>query len=320
MRNRIVTAAFFTVFLPAVTVNAQSMPGMTMPMPMPTTTPAAAVSPMPARPAPMSSTMPSMAMPAASASPVPRMQDMPGMTMPSPAATAAVPTVPLPTHPGWPSPIDDNPQLTYFIADILEYSSAGNGASGTRFDAYAWTGGDINRIWFKTEGFASSNPDARDAEVSVLSGRLVKPFFDFQAGVRFVPGLGTKPSRTYAVVGYQGLAPYNFDIEPSLFISQSGKVSARFTGSYDIPFTQRLILQPRLETNLALQNDAAVGIGAGLNDVDFGLRLRYEIRRELAPYIGIAWQQKFGQTHIYALRDGADQARFPLLAGLRFWF
>jgi len=261
-----------------------------------------------------------MAMPAASASAAPATQNVPGMAMPSPSPAPTVPTVRLPRRDGWPSPVDDNPQFAFLIADILEYRSAGNGASGTRFDAYAWTGGDVNRIWFKTEGFASSTPSARDAEVSLLSGRLVKPFFDFQAGIRFVPGLGTKPSRTYAVVGYQGLAPYHFDIEPSLFVSQSGKVSARFTGSYDIPFTQRLILQPRLETNLAFQNDAPVGIGGGLNDVDFGLRLRYEIRREFAPYVGVAWQQNFGQTHVYALREGPDRARFPVVAGLRIWF
>jgi copper resistance protein B len=298
-----------TALIPTI-ANAQSMPGMAMPKASPKPSPVAT-------PRSQDTPMPGMAVPTTSPSPV---QTMPGMEMPSPSPVPTVPTVRLPRKPGWPSPVDDNPQFSYFIADILEFSSAGSGASGTRFDAYGWTGGDINRIWFKTEGFASSNPHTRDVEVSLLSGRLVKPFFDFQAGVRFVPGLGTKPSRTYAVVGYQGLAPYNFDIEPSLFVSQSGKVSARFTGSYDIPFTQRLILQPRLETNLAFQNDGPVGIGAGLNDVDFGLRLRYEIRREFAPYVGVAWQQKFGQTHVYALRDGPDRARFPVVAGLRVWF
>jgi copper resistance protein B len=248
-------------------------------------------------------------------------QQMPGMTMPSPTAapTAEVPIVPRPSHSGWPRPVEDNPQFTYVLADQLEYRTV-NGASGVRFDGLGWSGGDIKRLWFKTEGFASSASRAREAEASLLYGRLVKPFYDFQAGVRFVPGLGIKPSRTYAVVGYQGLAPYNFDVEPSLFISESGKISARFSGSYDIPFTQRLILQPHIETNLALQNDEAVGIGSGLNDIDFGLRLRYEIRREFSPYIGVTWLQKFGQTHALALREGVDRAQFPIFAGIRIWF
>jgi len=218
--------------------------------------------------------------------------------------------------------VEDNPRFSYLLLDQLEYrTSSRGGASGERFDVMGWTGGDIKRLWLKTEGFAPpGSPVGREGEVSLLYGRLIKPFFDFQAGVRYVPGLGTKPPRTYAVIGLQGLAPYNFDIEPSLFISQSGRLSARFTGSYDVPLTQRLFLQPRLETNLAVQQDPAVGIGSGLNDIDFGLRLRYEIRREFAPYIGVDWLQKFGQTHAFALREDPDRAQYPIVAGLRIWF
>jgi copper resistance protein B len=254
-------------------------------------------------------------------------EQMPGMIMStpmpkatSPISTTEIPVVRRPLHPGWPSPIEDNPQFTYALADQLEYRSATNGAPGIKFDGFGWSGGDIKRLWFKTEGFASSTSRAREGEISLLYGRLVKPFYDFQAGLRFVPSLGIKPSRTYAVVGYQGLAPYNFDVEPSLFVSQNGKISARFTTSYDVLFTQRLILQPRLETNLALQKDEAVGIGSGINDIDLGLRLRYEFRREFAPYIGIAWVQKFGQAHAFALREGTDHVQLPILAGIHVWF
>ncbi len=282
----------------------------TMQMPMPAGTKS---------PAPNTTAAPK---PASAATPMPA---MPGMSMPSAAPPTAgtpqpVPVIPYPLRNGWPSPVDDNPKFTYVLADQLEYRTAVNGSTGTRFDGFGWSGGDVKRIWFKTEGFASSTPRAREAEASLLYGRLVKPFYDFQAGVRFVPGLGTKPSRSYAVVGYQGLAPYNFDVEPSLFISQSGRLSGRFTGSYDVPLTQKLILQPRLETNLALQSDRAVGIGSGLNDIDFALRLRYEFRREFAPYVGVGWLQKFGQTHSFALREGPDRPQFPIVAGLRIWF
>jgi copper resistance protein B len=102
-------------------------------------------------------------------------------------------------------------------------------------------------------------------------------------------------------VGLRGLAPYSFDVEPSLFISQTGQVSLRFTGPYDVQLTQRLFLQPRLETNLAFQSDPAVSSGAGFNDIEFGVRLRYEIRRQFAPYVGFTVKQSFGQTRALLL-------------------
>jgi copper resistance protein B len=291
----------FSVALVPTIANAQAMPGMVMPSVAPSAAPT-----------------PRMPIAAPATSDVPIGSMAPVIATPAPSAT--VPVVPRVAHPGWPRAVDDSPKFTYLLADLLEYQTNANGTTGIRFDALGWTGGDVNRIWFKTEGFASAVPRQREGEVSLLYGKLVKPFYDLQVGVRYVPGLGTKAPRTYAVVGYQGLAPYNFDVEPSLFISQSGKISARFTGSYDVPFSQRLILQPRLETNIALQSDAPAGIGSGIENVEFGVRLRYEIRRELAPYVGIEWLQKFGQTHVFALRDGPDRRQFPLVAGLRIWF
>jgi len=308
--NRVAATAVFTLLMAPIAASAQSMPvpmssATSMSMPMPGNSAAPVPSPT-ARPARTSPTMP------LSGSPAPAM---------SPPPIVPVPVVPNPLRPGWHSPVDDNPRFSYFLFDQLEYRATNAGTTGTRFDGFGWTGGDITRLWFKTEGFAPSGTARdREAEVSLLYGKLIKPFFDFQTGIRFVPGLGTKPSRTYAVVGYQGLAPYNFDIEPSLFISQSGRISARFTGSYDIPFTQRLFLQPRLETNVALQSDPEAAVGSGVNDIDLGLRLRYEIRREFAPYVGINWLQKFGQTHAFALREGPDRAQFPVLVGVRAWF
>lgn len=300
---RSVAAAAFVAAIVPTAVSAQSMPSATA-------TPASSATMMPMPSMPSNMPMPS------------------GTSMPTPAATAvpstkqsnAVPIVPNPSGPGWPTPVEDNPHFSYLLIDQLEQQSLKGGVTGTRWDATGWTGGDVNRLWFKTEGFASSSAQDRQAEASVLYGKLIKPFYDFQAGIRFVPGLGLMPSRTYAVVGLQGLAPFNFDVEPSLFISQSGKISARFTGSYDIPLTQRLILQPWLETNLAFQQDQAVGIGSGLNDINLAIRLRYEIRREFAPYIGISWQQKFGQTHAFALRQGPDPVQFPIVAGVRIKF
>jgi len=118
----------------------------------------------------------------------------------------------------------------------------------------------------------------------------------------------------------QGLAPYNFDVEPSLFISQSGRLSGRFTGSYDVRLTQKLFLQPRIESNFALQSDGAVGIGSGVNDIDFALRLRYEIRRELAPYVGVAYEGKFGQSASFARQEGETSQGVQFVFGIRSWF
>jgi copper resistance protein B len=302
---RSLTAAAFAAAIVPAAVGAQSMP---MPMASPTPASTATMMPMPGM-------SPSMPMRNGTSTPMPA-----ATTMPSTKQGSAVPVVPNPSGPGWPSPVEDNPHFSYLLIDQLEEQSLKGGVTGTRWDATGWTGGDVNRLWFKTEGFSSFSPQYRSAEASVLYGKLIKPFYDFQAGIRFVPGLGLMPSRTYAVIGLQGLAPYNFDVEPSLFISQNGKVSARFTGSYDIPLTQKLILQPWLETNLAFQQDQAVGIGSGLNDINLALRLRYEIRREFAPYIGISWQQRFGQTHAFALRQGPDPVQFPIVAGVRIWF
>jgi copper resistance protein B len=304
-----VSAALALMLIP-ISAKAQSTPmpmNMPMSMPMPSSSPSSA--------------------PAPTATPMSKPMGMPmNMPMSSSASTPAssqpsrVPVVPNPLRPGWPSPIEENPRFSYLLIDQLEYQNMGN-ASGTRWDALGWTGGDTTRLWFKSEGFAASDsPRDTDAEASLLYGKLVSPYYDALAGVRVVPGFGLKPGRTYAVIGLQGLAPYNFDVEPSLFISQSGKISARITGEFNVPLTQRLTLQPRLETNLAVQPDQAVDIGAGLNNIDLGLRLRYEIKREVAPYIGVSWMQNFGQTHVFMLRYGPDKAQFPVVAGVRLWF
>lgn len=231
--------------------------------------------------------------------------------VPVPSALPSSSSVPNPDDRAtWPSPVDDNAALNYVLVNQLEYWIPGN-PDGVRWDAQGWVGGDVTRLWWKTEGYA--------AEAQLLYGRLVRPFFDFQAGLRFVPGLGVQPSRTYAVVGLQGLAPYNFDVEPSLFISQTGQVSLRFTGLYDLPLSQRLYLQPRLETNLGFQGDPAIRSGAGLNDIEFGVRLRYEIRRQVAPYVGFTIKQSFGQTRALLLHNGDTTSQTPVVFGVSFW-
>src|SRR5581483_1307663 len=146
-------------------------------------------------------------------------------------------------------------------------------------------------------------------------------FFDFQIGARVEQRYerGASPTRVFAAVGFQGLAPGRFDIEPTLFLSNKGKVSGRFTATVDLYKTQRLILQPRFETEFAAQRDDAFGVERGINDVEVGLRLRYEIRREFAPYIGVSYQQSLGATRSRLIREGGGANELQIVVGVRMW-
>ena len=190
-------------------------------------------------------------------------------------------------------------------------------------ETYAWEGefrygGDINRFVLKSEGEGEFGHGVEEAEVQALYSRAVGPYFDLQAGLRqdFQP----RPRRTYATVGFEGLAPYWFEVEGAVFLSNKGDLSARLEGSYDLRLTQRLILEPRAELNLAAQDVPAIGVGSGLTDVELGLRLRYEFKRELAPYIGVNIERKLGDTADFARVAGEDVDDVRVVLGLRAWF
>jgi copper resistance protein B len=153
-----------------------------------------------------------------------------------------------------------------------------------------------------------------------MYSRLISPYFDFQAGLRYARRWGEGPShsRAYAVVGVEGLAPYRFEIEPSLQVSQQGKVQFRLAASYDLLITQRLVVQPKLETSLALQKDNEFGILSHINDSEVGLRIRYEVRREFAPYIGVSWSQGFGSLTTSSI-GGFEPNFVSLVLGVRLW-
>ena len=261
----------------------------------------------------MSKPMPAMGT-TADASAVPHAQ------MPKEIAASMLPS--LAERQGWPSPVADSETFGNVRFDNFEYQH-GKRWDALRWDILGWRGGDVHRFWFKSEGrqVNSSSQDS-EYEVQALYGKLIAPFFDLQAGLRLDPRVrhDGKPSRVYAVLGLQGLAPYRFDIEPTLFLSPKGKLSGRFTGTYDILLSQRLILQPRLEANFAVQKDEEIGIGAGLNDAEVGFRLRYEIRREFAPYLGVTWQNSFGATRRLTLREGGEPRRFLIVVGVQAWF
>lgn len=223
----------------------------------------------------------------------------------------------------WPEPIEDNLRFGYLLVDQLEYRLKDAAGDTMRWDAVGWYGGDWNRLWLKAEGdWRVSGERGGEAEAQALYGRLIAPFWDIQAGLRYdlFSGAGFDRSRGFAVIGLQGLAPYWFELEPALFISQDGDVSARLAVTYDILFTQRLILQPRLDFDAAVQAVENFGVGEGVNSTGLGLRLRYEIVREFAPYVGIHWLRRFGETADISRRDGESAEDLAAVFGVRLWF
>ena len=209
-------------------------------------------------------------------------------------------------------------QVNYFVlADRFEVQT-NEGAGQMLLDAQGWVGSDYQRFWVKTEGEYAEGGKLEEAEIQGLYSRAISPFFDFQAGVRqeVAPGL----RRTFGVFGFQGLAPYWFEIDTALFISNDGDVSARFESEYDLFVTQRLILQPRAELNFAFQKVERLGIGSGLSTAEVGVRLRYEIRREFTPYIGVSWTGATGQSADLWRRQGENPNSLSVVAGIRFWY
>jgi copper resistance protein B len=202
------------------------------------------------------------------------------------------------------------------MANLLEYQSR-NGQDGYRWEGEGWFGGDINRLVVKSEGEGSRN-SVEAGEVQALYSRAVGPYTDLQIGVRhdFEPN----PSRTYLAVGFETLLPYWFQTQGSLFVGERGQALGRLEGSYDLMLTQRLVLQPRAELNFATQNDAATGTGSGLSDAELGLRLRYEIRRDFAPYVGVSWERKVGDTADFARAAGERSESTSFVVGLRAWY
>lgn len=215
-------------------------------------------------------------------------------------------------------PIPDNEIFAVLRGDRLEYQTR-EGNEILLWDVQAWVGRDYNKLWVKTEGTWLIDDDkVGEAGVEVLFSRNVSSFWDLQAGIRhdFKPD----PDRTFAALGVQGMAPYWFEVEATAYLSEDGDLSAAFEVEYDLLLSQRLVLQPRMETSVALQEVEEYGVGQGFNDVVLGLRLRYEIRRELAPYIGASWNRKLGETADFAEAEGEDIDVASFVAGIRFWF
>ena len=204
-----------------------------------------------------------------------------------------------------------------FLVDRAE-TRIRDGRDGYSLDAQAWYGGDIDKLWLKSEVEGAWGEKPEHVEVQALWSHAIGPWFDLQAGARFDPQPG--PNRTHLMLGIQGLAPYWWEVEGAVFLSNKGEVTARAEAEYDLRITQKLIFQPRAEVDLSLQNVPELAIGSGLTSASLGVRLRYQISPLVAPYIGVEYESAFGNTRRFLRAEGEDPGGFNLLAGVRFWF
>jgi len=212
--------------------------------------------------------------------------------------------------------MEDDPLIGKVMIDQFEKRYT-EGSDPVVLEAQGWLGKDLHKLWIKIDA-ERVNGENEEVEVQALYSRAVLPFWDLQVGWRhdFRP----VPNRDWAVVGVQGLAPYWFEIDAALFLGDSGRTALRFEAEYEVLFTQRLILTPELEINAFGKDDAETGVGSGLSDLELGLRLRYEIVREFAPYIGVNWTNKYGNTADFARATGGETSDVQFVLGVRAWF
>lgn len=215
---------------------------------------------------------------------------------------------------------DDDPLLTMVMVDRLEWRSADstwNGEDPLIWEVDAWLGHDLNKLWLKTEGEWVSG-DSEEVELQMLYSRAVTPFWNAQIGWR--SDWKPEPERHWVTVGLRGLAPGFIDTNVALFFGNEGRTALRLEAEYELLLTQKLVLSPEIEINFYGENDVASGAGAGLADIEAGVRLYYFLRREFAPYVGFNWQRRYGNTADYARVAGQDTDNSELVVGLRMWF
>ena len=211
----------------------------------------------------------------------------------------------------------DDPVLGKVMIDQLEIRST-EGDDPVVLETDAWIGKDLHKAWFKAD-VERVDGETEQAEVQARYSRAVAPYWDFQLGWRhnFEPN---EETRDWAAFGLRGLAPYFFDIDAALYVGENGRTQLSFDTEYEMMLTQRWVLSPELQINLYGKSDPVLGQGSGLSDMELGLRLRYEIKREFAPYIGVNLESKFGGTADFATDEGEDTSDVQYVAGIRAWF
>ncbi|MBA5249401.1 MAG: copper resistance protein B [Gammaproteobacteria bacterium] len=211
--------------------------------------------------------------------------------------------------------MDDDPVLIKVMGEVELRST--NGANPRTWNIDAWVGQDLNKFWIKTKGEKVAG-DTEKSELQLLYSKAVDPYWDIQFGVK--KDIQPKPSRNWAVIGLKGLTPYLFEMDVALFIGESGRAAIGLDVEYEYMFSQKLILSPEVEMSIFAKDDELTGTGKGLSSIEAGLRLRYEISREFAPYIGINWEKKYGNTADFARDENEDIEDAQIVVGVRFWF
>lgn len=213
--------------------------------------------------------------------------------------------------------MSDHSRQAMLLIDQLEVAHDNHGNDTVFVDGQFWYGRDFDKLWVKAEGeYAHGRLEGLRTEA--LWSHAVSAYWNTQLGAR--EDFGEGPNRTWAAFGVQGLAPYWFDTEATLYVGRSGRTAARFQFEYEALITQRLVLQPKFEVNVYGKDDPERGIGSGLSDAELGVRLRYEFRREFAPYLGVVWQRRFGRSRDFARAQGESAGDLQFVAGFRVWF
>jgi copper resistance protein B len=210
--------------------------------------------------------------------------------------------------------MDDRRLFGKVMFDRLEWRDAN--VSTYEWNASAWYGGDFNKLWLETEGGRVAGDT--DARVELLWDRIATAWWSTRLGIR--EDSGPAPARSWVAFGVAGLAPGFVELEATAYVGEGGRTALRLSTDYDLLLTQRLVLQPQAELNLYGRDDAERLIGAGLSDLEIGVRLRYEWRREIAPYFGVSWSQRLGDSADLARAAGVDPDEFAWVAGIRLWF
>ena len=208
--------------------------------------------------------------------------------------------------------MDDTARFGMLRVDQLEWL---DGEDVTSIEAHGWYGGDYDKIRVEAEGEIERGD--YDGRTELLWDRVLDRWFNLQAGVRLDIG---ERERTWLAVGVAGLAPYWFEVEAAAYVGDAGRTALRLTAEYDWQLTQRLILQPEVDLDVYGKDDRPNRIGAGLSSTELALRLRYEIRREFAPYIGVVWSRRYGDSARFERAAGEDPDTVSLALGLHFWF
>lgn len=312
LRRSVIVAVF--VLAICLSVAAQDLPhNMPMPSPTPKATP---------KPAPKQT-------PSSSAKPSRKAMDMdvPTSTEKQPPLSSvggeARTLGNLSPNEDFPEPVADNERYRSTLVDVLEFRPGRGGGSDFRWDVEGRYGTDKNRFWYKSEGERNTAFKADyDIDLQLLYGRMIHPYFDFQVGVRFETQTfrGANVTRPQAVMGLEGLLPYFVELESGIFVDPKGNVSGRASLTKDFLFTNRWILQARVETNVAVQAVERFTTGRGLNNIETGLRLRYEFSRKFAPYVGVTFDRSFFETARLVRQEGGDPSQVRLAAGVRLLF